>query len=62
MNEKSALSLSRFPDKDKFLESFSQGNQLFPIMSAVKVVREIKSPKDSGDASQLAGDRPLISH
>ena len=27
-------------------------------MSAVKVVREIKSPKDSGDASQLADDGP----
>ena len=59
MNEKSALSLSRFADKEKFLESVSQGNQLFPIMSAVKVVREIKSSKDSGDASQLADDRPV---
>ena len=28
-------------------------------MSAVKVVREIKSSKDSGDASQLADDRPV---
>ena len=54
MNEKSALSLSRLDDKDAFLESFSQGNQLFPIMSAVKVIREVKSPKDAGDVSQLA--------
>ena len=38
-----------------FLESFSEGNQLFPIMSAVKVIREVKSPKDAGDVSQLAG-------
>ena len=59
MNEKSALSLSRFADKEKFLESVSQGKQLFPIMSAVNVVREIKSSKDSGDASQLADDRPV---
>ena len=28
-------------------------------MSAVKVIREIKSSKDSGDASQLADDRPV---
>ena len=59
MNEKSALSLSRFVDKEKILESVSQGNQLFPIMSAVEVVREIQSSKDSGDASQLADDRPV---
>ena len=58
MNEKSALSLSRFAGKEKCLESLSRGNQLFPIMSAVKVVRDIKSSKDSGDASQLADDRP----
>ena len=54
MNEKSALSLSRSADKDAFLESFPEGNQLFPIMSAVKVIREVKSPKDAGDVSQLA--------
>ena len=54
MNEKSALSLSRSADKDAFLESFSEGNQLFPIMSTVKVIREVKSPKDAGDVSQLA--------
>ena len=36
-----------------------RGDQLFPILSAVKVVREIKSSKDSGDASQLADDRPV---
>ena len=59
MNEKNALSLSRFADKEKILESVSQGNKLFPIMSAVKVVREIQSSKDSGDASQLADDRPV---
>ena len=54
MNEKSALSLSRLEDKDAFLESFEEGNQLFPIMAAVKVIREVKSPKDASDASQLA--------
>ena len=54
MNEKSALSLSQLDDKDAFLESFSQGNQLFPVMSAVKVMREVKSPKDASDVSQLA--------
>ena len=54
MNEKSALNLSQFQDKEDFLQSFEEGNQLFPIMSAVKVIREVKSPKDAGDVSQLA--------
>ena len=54
MNEKSALSLSRLADKETFIESLKEGNQLFPIMSTVKVLREIKSAKDAGDVSQLA--------
>ena len=54
MNEKSALSLSRLADKNVFLENCAAGTQLFPIMSAVKVIREVKSPKDAGDVSQLA--------
>ena len=58
MNEKSALSVSRFADKEKFLESVSQGSQLFPIMSAVKVVREVKSSQVAGDVSQLADTKP----
>ena len=27
-------------------------------MSAVKVIREVKSPKDAGDVSQLADTKP----
>ena len=30
MNEKSALSLSRLADKEAFIQSFTEGNQLFP--------------------------------
>ena len=49
MNENSALSLSGLADKEAFLESFSQGNQLFPIVSTVKVIRDLKVPQDSSD-------------
>ena len=54
MNEKSALSLSQLADRDSFLEGFTEGNQLFPIMSTVKVLREVKSLQDAGDVLQLA--------
>ena len=54
MDEKSALSLSRLPDKEAFIESFKEGNQLFPIMSTVKVIREVKSSQDASAVSQLA--------
>ena len=57
LNEKSALSLSGLADKEAFLESFSQGNQLFPIVSTVKVIRDLKVPQDSSDVSQLADDK-----
>ena len=58
MNEKSALSLSRLADKEAFIESFTEGNQLFPIMSTVKVIREVKSSQDAGDVSQPADAKP----
>ena len=54
MDEKSALSLSRLPNKEAFIENFKEGNQLFPIMSTVKVIREVKSSQDASDVSQLA--------
>ena len=53
MNEKSALSLSGLPDRDAFIESFEEGNQLFPIMSTVKVIREVKSSQDADDAKSV---------
>ena len=49
MNEKSALSLSQLADRESFLQCFEEGNQLFPIVSAVKVIREAKSLQDAGD-------------
>ena len=54
MNEKSALSITQLADKEAFIESFKEGNQLFPIMSTVKVIREVKSSQDASDVSQLA--------
>ena len=57
MNEKSALSLSGLTDKEAFIESFTEGNQIFPIMSTVKVTREIKSSKDDSNVSQSADDK-----
>ena len=49
MNEKSALSLSQLADRESFLQCFEEGNHLFPIVSAVKVIREAKSLQDAGD-------------
>ena len=57
VNEASALSLSQLPDKEAFMESHAKGNQLFPIMSAVKVVREARLTQDNGDVSQLADSK-----
>ena len=54
MNEKTALSLSQLDDKEAFVESFEQGRQLFPIMSSVKVIREVRSSQDTGGVSQPA--------
>ena len=48
----------RLPDKEAFIESFKEGNQLFPIMSTVKVIREVKSSQDASDVSQPADDKP----
>ena len=43
MNEKSALSLSQLADRESFLQCFEEGNQLFPIVSAVKT-NHFKTP------------------
>ena len=57
MNQNSALALSRLEDKEAFCDSYAAGNQLFPLMSTVKIVREVKSLQDTGDASQFADAR-----
>ena len=36
------------------MESLTEGHQLFPIMSTVKIIREVKSSQDAGDVSQPA--------
>ena len=58
MNEKSALMLSGLADKDAFIESFNQGNQIFPIMATVKVIRELRAPPDAGGVLQPADSKP----
>ena len=57
MGQKAALSLSQLDDKDDFLEANSAGKQMFPIVSSVKVIRELREgqpPEGSGDVAQLA--------
>ena len=56
---KSALLLSGLANKEAFLECVSQGNQVFPIMSTVKVTRDVKSSQGFGGASQLADDKSV---
>ena len=54
MNEKSALSLSGLENKDEFIESLSSGNQVFPVMSAVKVIRESRTTSSENGSSTQA--------
>ena len=57
MNEHSALQLSRADNKEKFIQAWQDGDQLFPIMAAVKILRSSK-PSSRGDAHPAAGAEP----
>jgi hypothetical protein len=62
MGEKAALSLSQLADKNAFLEANNEGKQLFPIMSSVKVIRdlrEVQPSENTGDVSQLASTKSV---
>ena len=52
MDESSALTLSGLPNKQAFVETWQNGDQTFPIMSSVKVVRTLDQ---TGGASQPSG-------
>jgi len=53
MNENSALQLSRANNKEQFIQAWQDGDQLFPIMAAVKILRSSK-PSSHGDAHPVA--------
>ena len=51
MDERSALTLSSLPNKQAFIDAWEAGDQTFPIMASVKVVRTMDQ---LGGASQPA--------
>ena len=51
MDEKSALKLSNLENKDAFIKTWESGDQTFPILASIKVVRTMDQ---SSGASQLA--------
>ena len=51
MDQQSALTLSNLPDKQAFIDAWEAGDQTFPIMASVKVVRTMDQ---LGGASQPA--------
>ena len=52
MTEQAALALSRLPDKETFIKAWNDGELLFPIAAAVKIVRSAKIQSDASDDSQ----------
>ena len=62
MNETSALALARTQDKMAFVKAWEEGDQLFPIMATVKILRSTKamtsdSQADTQDVSQSTASR-----
>ena len=54
MTEQSALALSGLADKDKFLKSWEDGEQTFPIMASVKITRTLQKPDGVGQPEGTA--------
>ena len=46
MNEESALALSRLPDKNSFIKAWQDGDVVFPLMSAIKILRTVREASD----------------
>ena len=57
MGESSALQLAGVPDKETFMKAWEDGDQLFPIMAAIKILRETKEAKEGTDDSQQAASQ-----
>ena len=62
MNETSALALARTQDKMAFVKAWEEGDQLFPIMATVKILRSTKamtsdSQADTQEVSQSTACR-----
>jgi len=55
MNEESALALSGLADKDTFIKAWQDGDIVFPLMSAIKIVRTVR---EASDDSQTTASQP----
>jgi len=62
MNEESALALSDLKDKDQFIKAWKEGDMVFPIMSAIKIVRTVREASDDSQttASQSNESKKLF--
>jgi hypothetical protein len=57
MNEHAALKLSRAVDKGEFIQAWKNGDQMFPILASLKILRSSK-PSSRGDAHLAANAQP----
>ena len=62
MNEESALALSELKEKDQFIKAWKEGDMVFPIMSAIKIVRTVREASDDSQttASQSNESKKLF--
>ena len=55
MNEESALKVTQTNSREELLANHAAGNQTFPAMASLKILREVK--KESSNGSQLTGSQ-----
>ena len=55
MNEESVLKLAQTSSREDFLANHAAGNQTFPAMASLKILREVK--KESSNGSQCTGSQ-----
>ena len=58
MNEASALALSGASDRTTFIKAWEEGDQLFPIMAAIKILRTAKEVSDESQQAASQSSEP----
>jgi len=64
VNEESALALSRLPDKNAFIKAWQDGDQAFPIVCAIKILRTVREASDDSQttASQSYESKKFVNY
>jgi len=64
MNEESALALSGLPDKNAFIKAWQDGDQAFPIVCAIKILRTVREASDDSQttASQSYESKKFVNY